>query len=134
DALRKEVLTEFLDLHGKDYYQVLRLGRDAQPEDIAEAYAALGKRFRLERFAAVDLGRDYARLEELHQLFREAFETLSSREQRQAYDHTLAARPRPQRGALDAELLSHEAVALLNQGDADGAKAKLELAVATDPD
>ena len=56
--------------------------RDAAPEAIAAAYAALGKQFRLERFADVDLGPDYARLEEIHTMLRAAFETLSSRELR----------------------------------------------------
>jgi CheY-like chemotaxis protein/tetratricopeptide (TPR) repeat protein len=132
ETLRKEILAEFLDIHGKDYYQVLDLARDAQPEDIAEAYAQVGKRFRLERFVGIDLGRDYARLEELHQVFREAFETLSSRAHRETYDRMLDSRPRPPRGALDAELLSHQAVDLLNAGDATSARKKLEEAVAAD--
>src|SRR6185369_17042794 len=133
DALRKEVLTEFLDLHGKDYYQVLRLGRDAQPEDIAEAYAALGKRFRLERFAGVDLGRDYARLEELHQVFRQAFEALSARDHREAYDRTLEKRPARVRATLDGELLTHKGSERLTHGDYAGGRKAFEEAVAIDP-
>ncbi|HEX6836873.1 MAG TPA: response regulator, partial [Polyangia bacterium] len=56
EELRKEVLHEYLGIQGKDYYQVLRLRRGATPEEIAAAYDTLGKQFRLERFADVDLG------------------------------------------------------------------------------
>lgn len=134
EALRKEVLTEYLAIHGKDYYEVLHLQRDAAPEDIAAAYAEVGKRFRLERFARVELGRDYVHLEEIHQIFRQAFETLSSREQREQYDRVLETRVRPSHAALDADLLAQEAGALMLQGDAQGARKRLEAAVAAAPD
>src|SRR6185369_8521295 len=86
EALRQEVLTQYLKIHGKNHYEVLGVAREAGPEDIAAAYAELGKQFRLERFRNVDLGRDYARLEEIHQILRQAFETLTSRAERERYD------------------------------------------------
>lgn len=134
ERLRKEVLNEYLAVHGKDYYQVLGLARDAAPEDVAEAYARQGKRFRLERFTGVDLGRDYARLEELHQIFRQAFETLSSPAKREQYDRVLDARERPSRASVNADLLAQEALALLGRGDAVAARTKLIDAVAAAPD
>ncbi|HEY2747775.1 MAG TPA: response regulator, partial [Polyangia bacterium] len=94
EALRKEVLHEYLDIQGKDYYQALRVARDAAPEEIAASYGAIGKQFRLERFADVDLGPDYARLEEIHTMLRAAFETLSSSELRKAYDAELERKHR----------------------------------------
>jgi CheY-like chemotaxis protein/tetratricopeptide (TPR) repeat protein len=129
EALRKEVLAEYVAIHGKDYYQALDVGRDAAVEDIAAAYAAIGKRFRLERFAGVDLGRDYARLEEIHQILRSAFETLTSRSEREAYDKMLSTKVAPSRAALNADLLAQEASALLSKGDVAGARAKLADAV-----
>jgi DNA-binding response OmpR family regulator/tetratricopeptide (TPR) repeat protein len=134
EALRKEVLTEYLAIHGKDYYQVLGLGRDAAPEDVAAAYAERGRRFRLERFSDVDLGRDYAHLEEIHQILRQAFETLSSREQREGYDRVLQQKKAPSRAALDADLLAQEASVQLARGDATLARHKLREAVAAAPD
>ncbi len=134
EALRKEVLGAYLSIQGKDYYQVLGMARDAAPEDIAAAYGTLGKQFRLERFADVDLGPDYARLEEIHAMLRAAFETLSSRELRHAYDAALERQKRPSKAALDADLLAQSAVEKLAAGDADGAGDLLERAVAAAPD
>ena len=134
EALRKEVLHEYLGIQGKDYYEVLRVARDAVPEQIATAYAALDQQFRLERFAEVDLGPDYARLEEIHTMVRTAFETLSARELRTAYDAKLERTHRPGKGALDADLLAQRAVEKLAAGDADGASDLLERAVAAAPD
>jgi DNA-binding response OmpR family regulator/tetratricopeptide (TPR) repeat protein len=134
EELRQEVLHLYLGIQGKDYYQVLGLRRDAAPEDIAAAYGAIGKQFRLERFAEIDLGPDYARLEEIHAMLRAAFETLSSRELRAAYDGELERQRRPSKAALDADLLAQNAVAKLEAGDADGASDLLERAVAAAPD
>jgi DNA-binding response OmpR family regulator/tetratricopeptide (TPR) repeat protein len=134
EQLRTEVLTQYLAIHGKDFYQALGVAHDASPVDIAAAYAELGRRFRLERFAEVDLGRDYARLEEIHQILRNAFETLSSRAERERYDQQLAKRKPPSRASLDADLRAQEAVALLARGDALAARQKLREAVEAAPD
>lgn len=134
EALRKEVLHEYLGIQGKDYYQVLRVARDAAPEQIATAYGALDQQFRLERFADVDLGPDHARLDEIHAMLRAAFETLSSGELRQAYDAELDRRHRPSKAALDADLLAQNAVTKLEAGDYDAASELLERAVGAAPD
>ncbi|MDB4967861.1 MAG: response regulator receiver protein [Myxococcales bacterium] len=134
EALRTEVLHEYLGAQGKDYYQVLRVPRDAAASQIAAAYAALGEQFRLERFADSDLGPDYSRLEEIHGMLRTAFETLSSKEARAAYDAQLERTLRPGKSALDADLLAQNAIALTAAGDAAGARALLEQAVDAAPD
>src|SRR6185312_10358567 len=134
EALRKEVLAVFLALHGKDSYQVLGAPRDAPPEEIAAAYAAVGRRFRLERFSGIDLGRDYARLEEIHQILRQAFETLSSPREREKYDRLIEARAAPSHAALDADLLAQEAAKLLARGELEAARARLKEAVEVAPD
>ncbi len=134
EALRKEVLAVFLALHGKDFYQVLGAPRDAPPEEIAAAYAAVGRRFRLERFSGVDLGRDYARLEEIHQILRQAFETLSSPSEREKYDRSIEDRAAPSHAALDADLFAQEAAELIARGELEAARAKLTEAVAVAPD
>jgi DNA-binding response OmpR family regulator/tetratricopeptide (TPR) repeat protein len=134
EELRKEVLHQYLGIQGKDYYQVLGVGRDSTPEQIAQAYGALAKQFNLERFADVDLGPDYARLEEIHTMLRTAFETLSSRELRGPYDVELERKQRPSKGALDADLLAQKAAEKLAAGDADAASELLERAVAAAPD
>ncbi|MGZ3427606.1 MAG: DUF4388 domain-containing protein, partial [Polyangia bacterium] len=134
EELRKEVLHQYLGIQGKDYYQVLGVARDATPEAIAAAHGALAQQFRLERFAEVDLGPDYARIEEIHAMLRAAFETLSARELRGPYDAELARKQRPSKGALDADLLAQRAAEKREAGDADGASDLLERAVTAAPD
>jgi tetratricopeptide (TPR) repeat protein/DNA-binding response OmpR family regulator len=133
EALRREVLAEYLGLHAKDHYQLLGLERSAAPQDIALALAAIGKRFRFERFAGVELGRDYARLEEIVARVRLAHDTLTIADRRAAYDQTLAP-PKAERRdeRLDAEVLSQEGLARLQRGDFQGARQKLSLAVQAD--
>ncbi|HZS39975.1 MAG TPA: response regulator [Polyangia bacterium] len=136
EALRKEVLAEYFALHGKDHYRVLGLPRDAPFADVAAAYAELGRRFKLERFADVDLGPDYARVEEILERLREAYDVLSSRTARAAYDHTLdgaAGAPRPT-PLMDAEVLAKQAENLLAAGDPAGARKKLVEVVKVAPD
>jgi CheY-like chemotaxis protein/tetratricopeptide (TPR) repeat protein len=134
EALRQEVLHEYLGIQGKDYYEVLRLRRDARAEEIAAGYRALAHEFRLERFAEVDLGPDYARLDEIHAMLRAAYETLSSKELRSAYDGELDRQRRPSKAPLDADLLAQKAAERLEAGDADAASDLLERAVAAAPD
>ena len=134
EALRQEVLHQYLGMQGKDHYQALGVRRDATPAAIEAAHRALDDKFRLERFADVDLGRDYARIEEIHAMLRAAFETLSAKESRQAYDAELERHKRPSKGALDADLLAQNAVEKLAAGDADAATDLLERAVTAAPD
>jgi CheY-like chemotaxis protein/tetratricopeptide (TPR) repeat protein len=132
EALRKEVLSYYLSIQGRDHYQVLGVARGATPAEIAAAYAALDKRFRLERFADIDLGADYVRVEEIRELVRGAFETLFSRDGRAAYDRKLAA-ARPST-SMQAELLAQRAETLIRQGDPAGALGLLERAAAAQPE
>ncbi len=135
ESLRREVLAEYLSLHAKDHYALLGVDRSAAAQDIALSHAAVSKRFRFERFAGVELGRDYARLEEIAARIRLAFETLSSPDRRAIYDRTLAPQAAPgsrSDGRMDAEVLSQEGQARLSRGDYQGARQKLSLAVNAD--
>ncbi|MEO6950282.1 MAG: DUF4388 domain-containing protein [Polyangia bacterium] len=135
DALRNEVLAEYLALHAKDHYQLLGVPRDAATQDLALAHAALAKRFRFERFAAVDLGRDYGRLKEIDARIRLAWDTLGNHERRQTYDRLLGASiPMGKRSdpRLDAEVHAHQGQGKLARGEHAAARQKLQLAVDAD--
>jgi CheY-like chemotaxis protein/tetratricopeptide (TPR) repeat protein len=134
DKLRAEVLHSYLATQGRDHYQVLGVERAATAAQIATAYAERTRKFRLERFADVDLGPDYARVEELHQLWRTALETLSSKEQRAAYDAELTQKGAPSQAPMDADLLAQKAKTQLATGDTAGARELLERAIAAAPD
>ena len=135
DALRKEVLAEYLALHAKDHYQLLGVPRAAATQEIALAHAALAKRFRFERYVGVDLGRDYGRLKEIDARIRLAWDTLASPEGRQTYDRLLGASiPMGKRSdpRLDAEVHAHQGQAKLTRGEHAAARQKLQLAVDAD--
>ena len=135
DALRKEVLAEYLALHAKNHYELLGVAPDAAPQDIALAHAAIAKRFRFERYAGVDLGRDYGRLKEIDARIRLAWETLGNPERRATYDRLLsAAVPMGKRNEarLDAEVHSQKGQAKLARGEHAAARGKLQLAVDAD--
>lgn len=132
--LRNELLGEYLAIQGKDHYQVLRLSPQATAEEIATAYATLSRKFRAERFASVDLGPDQARIGEIQQIFRSAFETLSSREARAAYDAQIEGSGRSSEAALDADLLAQQAMSQIATGAYGAAPALLQRAVSAAPD
>ncbi len=134
EALRKEILAEYLPLATRTHYPVLGVSPSANGEQIAAAHAGLLQRFRLERFTDAELGADYAHVEALHQSFARAIETLGSLKLRAEYDRSLAARKQPSAAPIDAELCASQAATLLASGNAAGARAKLEAAVASAPD
>jgi DNA-binding response OmpR family regulator/tetratricopeptide (TPR) repeat protein len=134
EALRREVLVELLGMHGKDHYQVLGLERGATVEAVRAAYAEKQARFGWERFVDVDLGPDYARLEQVQHALARAVGVLNSPDERAAYDQSLAGRDPMPRAPLDAEVQAQRGQALLVAGDAVGAQELLAAATATSPE
>ena len=133
DAFSQQIVDEYLNIHSKDYFEVLSLSRNCSIAEVATNYGAISSRFPIERFTPEELNADYVRLLELHEIFRKAFETLSSAERRQKYVQSLSL-PAASSGAIEAELAVQEATALLASGQAASAREKLEIAVAAAPD
>jgi two-component system, OmpR family, response regulator len=131
--LRKEILHHYLSLQGKDPYQMLRVEPTASDAQILAAYQAATRRFDLARFANVDLGPDYARLEELHALLKSAYETLTNGEKRRLYDRDQPITARVQRAAIEAEMAAQKAQEAMASGDAAAALAHAEEAIAAAP-
>jgi DNA-binding response OmpR family regulator len=105
DALREELIGEYLRLQGADLYQVLEVSRNCEGEAVAAAFSDHMAAFSLEKFEKYDIGRDYAKLEEVHAAYRRAQEVLASVERRAAYDRELAGkRPRKESASMSAEL------------------------------
>ncbi|MBI5479673.1 MAG: response regulator [Deltaproteobacteria bacterium] len=86
---RALILRTYLGIHDKNFYQVLGVSPEATQDEIAAAYGAAVKKFRLAEFEGLDLGRDYARLEELHVIFRRAYEILFEPLKRLDYDRRI---------------------------------------------
>jgi cytochrome c-type biogenesis protein CcmH/NrfG len=90
--------------------------------------------FALEAYAPHDIGRDYAKLEEVHAAYRAAFETLGDVDRRAAYDRELAARHEGPSVPMESELLFREGERRLGANLAAGAAERFARAVALSPD
>ncbi len=133
--LRREVLARYLDLQGLDAYAVLDLASDAHLEDIDAAFERQTKRFAYDRYTATDLGRDYQKLDSIHQQLRQAYDTLTSPERRTILDNKRAqARRTGDATSLNADLLATQAQQDLSEERYADAKNALERAVAAQPD
>jgi CheY-like chemotaxis protein/tetratricopeptide (TPR) repeat protein len=93
---RALILRTYLGIHDKNFYEVLGVTPDATQDEIAAAYGAAVKKFRLADFERLDLGRDYARLEELHVIFRRAYEILFEPLKRLDYDRRIGIGTMPE--------------------------------------
>lgn len=133
--LRREVLARYLDLQGLDAYAVLDLQADARGEDIDAAFERQTKRFAYDRYTATDLGRDYQKLDSIHQQLRQAYDTLTSPERRGVLDNKRAqARRTGDASSLNADLQATQAQQDLAEERFAEAKEALERAVAAQPD
>ena len=136
EALRKEVLHEYLGIQGKDYYQVLRLARDAPaPREIA------GRLRRASCSSSASSASPTSTSAPTTRASRRSTPCCARRSRRcrrascaRPTTPSSSARRARRRRALDADLLAQKATELLAAGDADGASDLLERAVAAAPD
>ncbi|HWN70943.1 MAG TPA: response regulator [Haliangium sp.] len=132
---RRLVLKEYLRIQGRDYYDIFDVERVAAPEVLVQAVARRRAKFSLEWFSRYDLGRDYAKLEEIHAAYDRAERVLCDPVKRAAYDRSLSGNERRENEpVLAAEISFHAGQDLLQHGSYEGAVEKLQAAVAASPD
>ncbi len=132
---RRLLLKEYLRVQGTDHYNVLNVQPDVTPEQLSAALAERKSKFSLEWFARHDLGRDYAKLEEIHATYDRAFQILADDDKRAAYDRSLTGDERAQsEPGVAAEIAYHAGWDLLLHGSYKGAIDQLEAAVNAAPD
>jgi CheY-like chemotaxis protein len=133
-AAREAILAEHLRIRGRDWYQLFGLARDADALTITKAAAALEDRFRLEKWRGLDLGADYAKLEEIVGVHRLAKETLTQPQARATYDQRLGGGTGSQtHDAMRAELAFREGEKRLAAGQIAPAVECLQRAVSAAP-
>lgn len=130
---RQVVLREYLEIHGKNLYELLGVDRQATLDVIVATYERKTRRFAPDVFAGVDLGPDAAKLENIRSAYNRAFKVLCDGTLRAGYDKTLGHADR-EADLLGAELIFSQARALLDEGHLAEAVAKLESAVRAGPD
>ena len=133
---RRMLLREYLRVEGLNHYEVIKVAQDASPADIAAAVDDRRSKLSMEWFGRFDLGRDYAKLEEIHATYEQAARVLLDANARAAYDKTLRTpdEDESQEPALDAEIAYHAGCDLLQHGSYDGAIDYLKSAIAASPD
>jgi CheY-like chemotaxis protein len=132
---RRLVLKEYLRIQGRDYYDIFEVERVAAREILVQAVTKRRAKFSLEWFSRYDLGRDYAKLEEIHAAYDRAERVLCDQVKRAAYDRSLSGNERREsEPVLAAEISFHAGQDLLQHGSYEGAIEKLHAAVAASPD
>jgi CheY-like chemotaxis protein len=132
---RRLVLKEYLRIQGRDYYEMFEVERGVARDALVQAVAKRRAKFSLDWFSRYDLGRDYAKLEEIHAAYDRAERVLVHAGKRAAYDRTLSGGERHgSEPALDAEIAFHAGQDLVQHGSYEGAIEKLHDAVAGSPD
>lgn len=133
-GLREALLAEYLRIQGKDWYAVLDVPRDSDAAAIEARFRQRMDAFSLEEYAQHDIGRDYAKLEEVHSAYRAAFETLGDPERRGAYDREIASRHEKPSVPMESELLFREGERRLGANLPAGAAERFARAAALSPD
>jgi CheY-like chemotaxis protein/Tfp pilus assembly protein PilF len=132
---RRLVLKEYLRIQGRDYYELFEVERGVSRDALVQAIGKRRSKFSLDWFSRYDLGRDYAKLEEIHAAYDRAERVLVHAGKRAAYDRSLSGGElRGGEPALDAEIAFHAGTDLLQHGSYEGAIEKLHEAVNGSPD
>lgn len=130
---RRLVLKEYLRIQGLDYYAILEMERDARTRDLRSAVEERRAKFALDWFSRYDLGRDYAKLEEIHAAYDRVVQVLCDPGKRSAYDRSLSGASASE-PSLDAEIAFHAGQDLVQHGSYEGAIEKLRTALEAAPD
>jgi len=108
---RAEVMARVAKADGADHYQVLGIARDAAFGDIRSAYYQLARRLHPDRFRAGELGDLLPSIERFFSQVTEAYNTLSDRQLRTAYDtelETASAAKKSDAAASDTSFLARQ--------------------------
>jgi len=92
DSERKRLIDDAHALVGEaDHYELLGVHRDADKKAIRQAYFRLAKLFHTDTLYGAELGSYGAKMDRVFQALTEAYEVLSKKKKRRAYDAYLAA-------------------------------------------
>ena len=89
-SIRRKVAAEHVRIRGLDLYGVLMIARNATSAEVSVAVADRRSEFSRDFLARYSLGLDQHKLDELHQAYQLAHDTLLNDAARRAYDQELA--------------------------------------------
>lgn len=132
---RKLVLSTYLGIHDRNYYEILGLEPAASSRRISEALHERRQNFAVDRFLECDLGLDHPKLEEINYLLAQAETVLLDPEARAGYDAQLKVlAAEPDKVPVEAEMLFRTGEMQLAEGKAEEAAASFSRAIKIDPD
>jgi len=135
DSARRMLLAEFLRVQGGDHYVALKVDPSAEEAEISAAIVERRSKFSLDWFSRFDLGRDYAKLEQIHAAYERANETLMDAEKRRLFDLERTGGDLPETApTLDAEIAFRAAEEYLQRGQFGQALERLQRAVQDAPE
>lgn len=89
---RKKIIDDAFALLGEaDHYELLGVPRDAAKKDIRDSYFKLAKLFHTDTLFGVELAEYGSKMDKVFQALTEAYEVLSKKKKRRAYDAYLEA-------------------------------------------
>jgi CheY-like chemotaxis protein/tetratricopeptide (TPR) repeat protein len=133
---RNLFLREYLEVHGKSFYEILGVAAQATQQEIAAGYTRKMARFSDEAMAHLRLDPDsLVKLEGLRATYVKAYEALSDPASREGYDtEQVTPLVGDEVDPLGAELAFNEGETLLQAGRAGEASQLFQQAVAARPD
>ncbi len=124
----------YLDIHEKDFFEILGVDKDASQKEIDSAFAVLQSQFSYDMFEDVDLGSDHAKLEEISEFLKIAKETLSDPVKRKRYKDQNLKQKKKGASFVEAEVYAKKAEQALNQDNKSVALKNIDKAIEVEPD
>ncbi|MBU1238164.1 response regulator, partial [Myxococcota bacterium] len=134
DDRAKKVRDFYIEVHEKDYFELLGVSPDAAPGLIESAYQRLSEEYSFARFTDVDMGPDHFKLEEINEFLKIARRTLMDPELKQDYMEKSQKVKESGEASLDAEVLARRGQEHLKLGNVAEAQKLLENAVNLKPE
>ncbi len=131
--LRRDLLIEYLEIHGKTPHEVLGLVESASGAEISAAFTEKMNQFSLDAYAQVDLAEDTPKLQAVRSAYQRAHKALSGPPQ-VAQVHETGYDPSEQTDPLGAELAFGTGLGLLSSGEHQQAVAQFDAATKARPD
>jgi CheY-like chemotaxis protein len=132
--LHKELRDFYIEIHEKNYFQILGISENASDPEIENEYRKLNNKYSLEAYTEVDLGSDHFKIEEVHQYLKIAERTLLDPNLKKQYISKSIAESEKGITSLDAEELALKGQQLLRDENPQEALVLLEKAVALKPE
>lgn len=134
-AIKRILLEEYLRVQDLSHFEVLKVRDNAGIPQIDAAYKALRAHLAKDRFSEVDLGRDYQKIDVLHEAYDEAHRVLTDKHLRTEYCRQIGedGHDSVDTPSLAADIKFREAEDLVSTGDLDEAVPILQAAIRISP-